>query len=303
MNTANNITIKNSCDRVAQLDRTNATSFTRIEMLACQPIHRLKSSHDHETTRSGRKRIERPTPHLSPLTPSPAGGRLSHLGSFTLIELLVVIAIISILAAMLLPGLKQARESAKAIKCMSNMKQIGLALMLYADDNDARVVDFNTTFPATNWIYDISRYMTSSTNVQSVTIFKCPSDPSKNPVQDRTYRMNLSYSRIIYAASSQLEVMSGRSISAMKNPSQYILMFDVTYVGTAYLTLNNDSSTWTVSNDGPTGNAAPDGSGIYSYLYPRPHYKNTAVNLLFGDGHVGKMNYPITPDSSYYWDE
>src|SRR5580658_7599742 len=78
---------------------------------------------------------------------------------FTLIELLVVIAIIAILAAILFPVFAQARERARAITCVSNEKQMGVAILMYLQDNDE-------TFPrgqypdySNNWDFVISPYV------------------------------------------------------------------------------------------------------------------------------------------------
>ncbi len=102
----------------------------------------------------------------------------SAANGFTLIELLVVIAIIAILAAILFPVFAQARESARKISCLSNIKQIGLANNMYLQDYDETFI--MSWQPSGPWVYSLDPYIKSSLDLTNWAntkgIWHCPSD-------------------------------------------------------------------------------------------------------------------------------
>ncbi|MBI4025351.1 MAG: type II secretion system protein [Verrucomicrobia bacterium] len=98
------------------------------------------------------------------------------IGCFTLVELLVVVAIVSILAALLLPAIKNAHESAYSAKRLHNLKQLMTAAFMYCDDNNGRFSDGGDSvivalnYPRTKWADDLFAY-----SGNKIEVLECPS--------------------------------------------------------------------------------------------------------------------------------
>ncbi|MDD5728380.1 MAG: prepilin-type N-terminal cleavage/methylation domain-containing protein, partial [Victivallales bacterium] len=163
---------------------------------------------------------------------------------FTLIELLVVIAIIAILAAMLLPALNKARDRARAISCVSNLKTSMLQILLYADDYDGYMVVHcdSTAFRSQtrSWV-DALIVGGTLTDSPPATVM-CPSPPTYDKPEETSVGYIYCYgafhvvSRFDKAAIEFGTISRAYRLSLIRNPSDFMFLQDSYQSGEGVLT-------------------------------------------------------------------
>jgi len=216
---------------------------------------------------------------------------------FTLIELLVVIAIIAILAAILFPVFAQAREKARSVSCLSNLKQIGLAFMQYEQDNDEQMI-VNDDLWGQGWAGKIYQY------VKSGGVYGCPDD-STQPFMQGMYKVSYGMNANVWAGNTYFGQPTAGGLAGQVAPASTVLLFEIQKQSSNYngnygvygVDVSNlfedSSSTGTGSISGGCGGPGPTGNYCHA-VYATGNIGGYQLNNWNTQGtgvHMGGSNY------------
>jgi prepilin-type N-terminal cleavage/methylation domain-containing protein/prepilin-type processing-associated H-X9-DG protein len=192
--------------------------------------------------------------------------------SFTLLELLVCISIIAVLAALIVPSVSSAKESAFKAKCASNLRQVGMAIEYYKEDND-QYYPFKPPTTMTYWMKDDLMNMLGSNYLQqNWSVFSCPSTRNRYDIANRT---NSAGGRMDYEINSGIFGMNRFGTNGYWHGAPYNRCESITIPTIAVVIYD-----WPGPNYYPPMNGSPD-----PLAYPMPH-PSGGINAYYVDGHV-----------------